>query len=121
MSDETIQWGALYRLPTGEQVEEIGRNRSDATNLVHSINHDLGEDTAKLAYRTVTNGPWSTGGTGDEWAVRHRWDDGGEEIEPTDSRHFAETRTSHGRNLREVVSRSVTYGQWWLAGAAVTT
>lgn len=123
MSDQTIQWSALYRLPTGEQLEEIGRDRADAAARVRNINRDFNQDVAHLAYRKVSHGPWTTDGAGDEWAVHYRWRDGRESVEPEHDRRTAEAMSRLVRDRRESrtpVSRSVTYGQWWLADAAVT-
>lgn len=126
VSDQTIQWAALYRLPTGEQIEDIEDRRFPAENNAAGIDRRFGAGTARVMYRAVTYGPWQDQTPGEEWAVEHRWPDGHVEVRPTVDHYRAEEvvmfhRAGRGpKSTARVVSRTVTYGQWWLADAAVT-
>ena len=121
MTEQGIQWAAVGVPPTGEDLEEISPDRLGASMRAGHINRRFDRDIAHLAYPRVSYGPWVTGATGDQWAVRRVWDDGHSEVEPTSSRHLAERLARHdgAYAYAEVVSRTVTFGQWWLAGAEV--
>lgn len=122
MTAETIEWGVLITLPTGATDVEVGGDRSHAIMMVNSTNRAAGGDAAKLVYRSVKLGDWSTEVVGEQWAIRNEWPDGHIEVRPTDSRAFAEAmvRQAIGRpEVAELVSRTVVRGDWWLATGEV--
>lgn len=123
---ETVQWGSLVTLPTGASDVELAGDRAIAVGKVRATNHALGADAAKLMYRTVTTGPWrgDLSNPGNQWGVRFCWPEGDYvEVEPADSRVEAErtARTYRGHGTAQVVTRQVTYGDWWLAAGEGTS
>lgn len=124
ITDPEIQWGSLLRLASGADDVETAWCRSAAMSAVDNTNRRVGEGSAKLVYRTVKYGEWHEGTIGNEWGVRRTWPDGYTEIQPASSRDAAErTVRLHYRQdtdgvVATRVSRTVTYGYWWLAPEA---
>jgi hypothetical protein len=117
MTNQTIEWGVLVRLPNAaEDVEGFGRHRSTAMNAASNINRRV-PGAAKLVYRTVELGEWQTLVRGDDWGVQSTWPDGHIEVEACGSRERAEAlaRNPNGDPVRTAVSRTKRVGDWWLA------
>jgi hypothetical protein len=113
---ESIQWGALIVLPSGANDVEISPNRLSAILAVHTTNRTLGHEAARLVYRTAKYGPWLSDHVGDQWGVRRTWPDGHVEEIVKDSRSSADFGVSASVGcVGEVVSRTVEYGEWWVA------
>lgn len=116
----TIEWGVLITTPSGKNAFEPRDSYHGAANDVRHIN-SARAGTASLVYRERTVGEWTTETTGAEFAVRYRWDDGGEEVEASRGRADAEARVRLASRRPDpqpcVVSRTVEHGQWWVAQA----
>lgn len=120
MTAETIQWGVLVTLPNGTPDVEIAQSRSDALTILGNLRWSLSEDAVKLVYRTAKISEWTTGQTGSgvvQWGVRETWHDGYVENRPCDDRAKADFSVSVRKpnSTREVISRTVEPGYWWLA------
>jgi hypothetical protein len=120
-----IQWGALIVLPTGANDVEVALSRNSASLKVWDANRTVGRDVAQLVYRTVKYGQWLADQIGDQWGVQYTWAaDGHVEVEPRSGRAAADAAVRchrSGESTAQTVSRSVEYGDWWLAAMAEGT
>ncbi len=119
MTDQ-IQWGALVTLPNGAPDVEIALDRSHAISIHANTARLVGDTNAKLVYRNVALGDWTTdhsGGGVRQWGVRETWTDGHIEERPAADRAKADFSAgiTKANSSRVVISRAVQAGDWWLA------
>lgn len=120
MSDNTAtEWGVLITLPNGTTDVEEADGRGYALMAADSVERRVPGSAARLVYRTVNYGDWTTdlgSGPGWQWAYRETWPDGHVEIHVRDSRAKAEFGAGAKQGAdRVVVARTRQVGDWWLA------
>lgn len=119
-----IEWGVLVTLPNGATDTELANGRGWAVMAADNIERRIPGSTARLVYRTVNYGDWTTDYTvgGDlQWGCRESWSDGHVEVRDYDARHRAEFSVTAGGQLastRTLVARTRQVGDWWLAEVA---
>ncbi len=124
MSEQTaIEWGVLITLPNGATDTDLADGRGWAAMAADNIERRIPGSVARLVYRTVKYGDWTTDiPAGDvQWGCRETWPDGHVELRDYTARHKAEFSVGAGGHLastRTLVARSRQVGDWWLAEVA---